>query len=118
MRKVFVIAMCFALWMSGVSRGQAQQSGGLKIMELEAEGLCKDETNEEVARQSRQKQVAKLQEMTAMLKRMAAIQKKLSEGISPAEGKEIHAELSRMMEKTYRMLSDLQGMMGGPKKNP
>jgi hypothetical protein len=118
MRKVFVFALCFSLWVSFAFPGHAQQSGGLKIMEPETEGLCKDENNGEIARQSRQKQMAKLQEMAAMLKRMAAIQKKLSEGISPAEGKEIHAELSRMMEKTDRMVSDLQGMMGGPKKNP
>lgn len=118
MRKGIAIALCFALWTLVASHARAQQSGGLKIMEPETEGLCKDESNDELAGQSWQKQMAKLQEMAAILKRMAAIQRKLAEGINPAEGKEIRAELARMTEKTDRMLSDLQGMMRGPKKDP
>ncbi len=113
------IACCFALCTLFAVHGLVRGETGLKIMEPDTEGLCKDETAAgEAVRRTAKRQADMMQEMMAVLRRMAAIQKKMAEGVSPAEGKELGRELSGMMARTGRMMSDLQGMMDMPRKNP
>lgn len=120
MKRAFSAASLLAVLLTAAQPGLAQQSGaGLRIMEPEADGICKDEAAaDDGAASLSRKQAAMLQEMMEVLKRAAAIQKKLSEGPGPAEKKEIRAELGRLMERTDRMMSELQAMMRGARRGP
>lgn len=110
MRMTTTIIMLFALAL--FSPALAQQSGGLKIMDADAEGMCKDETaSPGTSKKNTQRQAELARELTALLKRTAEIQKKLAAGA----GKDVKAELTRMIERTSQMTAELQGMAGGTK---
>ena len=105
-----IIGMFFALAL--FSPALSQQSGGLKIMDADAEGMCKDEpVSTGASKKNTQRQAELARELTTMLKRTAEIQKKLAAGA----GKDVQAELYRMIERTSRMTAELEGMAGGAK---
>jgi hypothetical protein len=105
-----IIGMCFAL--TPFSPAFAQQSGGLKIMDADSEGMCKDEpVSTGASKKNIQRQAELARELSTMLKRTAEIQKKLAAGA----GKDVQAELSRMIERTGQMTTELQAMADGAK---
>ncbi len=106
-----IIGACFALAL--FSPALAQQSGGLRIMDTDPEGVCKDESAG-VSNQNIRRQAELARELTTMLKRTAEIQDRLAAGEGKAEGKELKAELSRMIERAGRMTAELEGMAKTP----
>lgn len=112
--KLFMEVSLLVLLSGLAQAGYAQQSGaGLRIMEPETDSICRGETVHDCAAFLSKKQAETMLEMTEVLKRTAEIQRKLSEGPSPAEKKEIRAELAGLMERTDRMMSELQSLMRG-----
>lgn len=112
MRTISTLIIGMYLALTPFSPALAQQSGGLKIMDADAEGMCKDETaSPGTSKKNTQRQVELAQELMALLKRTAEIQKKLAAGA----GKDVQAELTRMIERTGQMTAELQGMAGGAK---
>lgn len=117
--RLFAIVSAFVLLVGSAQTGFTQQNGeGLRIIDAEADSICRDEAVHDCTTRVSKKQAEMMQEMISVLKRTAEIQENIYRTPGPAEKKDIRAELDRLMERTNRLMSELQSLTKEKRKGP